>query len=98
MLAALGPDLARPVVMSRRPPAARHPMGRIFNGSDNIHKLRHYLPIYEGQRTGHRAHAPDRRTEQPLRMRRKYLRGEDRQDRLQSRPPIIGAPDDATSM
>lgn len=48
MLAALGPDLARPVVMGAddRPPADT-PMGRIFNGSDNIHKLRHYLPIYE---------------------------------------------------
>ena len=48
MLDALGPALARPVVMDvddSTPPDT--PMGRIFDGANNIHKLRHYLPIYQ---------------------------------------------------
>lgn len=48
MLEALGPDLARTVTMPAddRPPADSA-IGQIFNDTDNIHKLRHYLPIYE---------------------------------------------------
>jgi predicted O-methyltransferase YrrM len=48
MLKALGPDLARPVAMRvDDTPPADSPIGRIFERTDNIHKLRHYLPIYQ---------------------------------------------------
>jgi cephalosporin hydroxylase len=52
MLDALGPDLARPVVMrADDTPPADAAIGRIFEGTDNIHKLRHYLPIYQAALT-----------------------------------------------
>ncbi|CKG92187.1 putative O-methyltransferase [Mycolicibacterium smegmatis] len=48
MLAALGSDLARPVVMRRDDsPPGETAIGKIFDKSEHIHKLRHYLPIYE---------------------------------------------------
>jgi predicted O-methyltransferase YrrM len=48
MLDALSPELARPVVMRvDDTPPEDSPLGRIFEGTDGIHKLRHYLPIYQ---------------------------------------------------
>ncbi|MGV9800274.1 class I SAM-dependent methyltransferase [Mycobacterium sp. NPDC003449] len=48
MLAALGPELARPVTMRAvDTPPADTPLDRIFESTENIHKLRHYLPIYQ---------------------------------------------------
>lgn len=48
MLDALGPDLARTVTMrADDTPPTDSALGRIFEGTENIHKLRHYLPIYE---------------------------------------------------
>lgn len=48
MLEALGPDLARPVVMGADDsPPEETAIGRIFSETENVHKLRHYLPIYE---------------------------------------------------
>jgi hypothetical protein len=48
MLDALGPDLARTVVMGIDDAGPEDsPIGRIFERTDRIHKLRHYLPIYE---------------------------------------------------
>ncbi|WP_280832688.1 class I SAM-dependent methyltransferase [Mycolicibacterium frederiksbergense] len=49
---ALGPDLARTVTMrADDTPPPETEIGRIFEGSRNIHKLRHYLPIYQGALT-----------------------------------------------
>jgi predicted O-methyltransferase YrrM len=48
MLDALGPDLARLVPMrADDTPPEDTPLGRIFDGTENIFKLRHYLPIYQ---------------------------------------------------
>src|ERR1700682_6771872 len=48
MLDALGPDLARTVVMrADDSPPEDTAIGRIFAGIDGVHKLRHYLPIYQ---------------------------------------------------
>ncbi|MDV3130408.1 class I SAM-dependent methyltransferase [Mycobacterium sp. 21AC1] len=48
MLDALGPDLARTVAMRAEDSTPTETeIGQIFNGTDNVHKLRHYLPIYE---------------------------------------------------
>ncbi|MBA0046090.1 class I SAM-dependent methyltransferase [Mycobacteroides sp. LB1] len=48
MLDALGPDLARTVSMQADDSApVDTPIGRIFENADNVHKLRHYLPIYQ---------------------------------------------------
>lgn len=48
MLDALSPELARPVVMrADDTPPEDSALGRIFEGTDGIHKLRHYLPIYQ---------------------------------------------------
>lgn len=48
MLDALGPDLAREVAMSADDTGpVDTPIGRIFEGADKVHKLRHYLPIYQ---------------------------------------------------
>jgi len=48
LLDALGPDLARTVPMRADDTAPEDsPLGRIFEGTANIHKLRHYLPIYQ---------------------------------------------------
>jgi hypothetical protein len=48
LLDALGPDLAQPVAMrAADTPSEDTPLGRIFEGTHRIHKLRHYLPIYE---------------------------------------------------
>lgn len=48
MLDALGPDLAGKVLMSADDtPAMDTPIGRIFEGAEKVHKLRHYLPIYQ---------------------------------------------------
>jgi hypothetical protein len=48
MLDALGPDLARSVAMrADAEPPADTPLGRIFADTVEIHKLRHYLPIYQ---------------------------------------------------
>ncbi|MBN3459543.1 class I SAM-dependent methyltransferase [Mycobacterium sp. DSM 3803] len=53
MLDAIGPDLARPTVMyaDSRPPEETN-LCQIFERTKNIHKLRHYLPIYEASLTG----------------------------------------------
>jgi predicted O-methyltransferase YrrM len=48
MLDALGPDLARTVLMRADDTAPEDTViGRIFDGIDGVHKLRHYMPIYE---------------------------------------------------
>ena len=48
MLDALGPGLGRTVVMGIDDgPSEDSPIGRIFEGAHRIHKLRHYLPIYQ---------------------------------------------------
>jgi hypothetical protein len=48
LLDALGPDLARSVPMrADDTPPEDTPLGRIFERTENIHKLRHYLPIYQ---------------------------------------------------
>lgn len=48
MLEQLGPDLSQPVVMSADDsPPEQTTIGEIFNRTGNVHKLRHYLPIYE---------------------------------------------------
>ncbi len=48
MLEALGPDLARTVTMrADDSPSSDTPIGRVFESADNVHKLRHYLPIYQ---------------------------------------------------
>jgi hypothetical protein len=53
LLGALGPDLARPVAMrSDDTPPEDTPLGRIFDDTDNVHKLRHYLPIYQDALAG----------------------------------------------
>ncbi len=52
MLDALGPDLARTVSMRADHSApADTPIGGIFENTDNVHKLRHYLPIYQNALT-----------------------------------------------
>jgi cephalosporin hydroxylase len=52
MRTALGPDLARTVPMrADDTPPPDSEIGRIFENSHNIHKLRHYLPIYEAALT-----------------------------------------------
>jgi predicted O-methyltransferase YrrM len=52
LLDALGSDLARPVAMhSEDTPPEDTPLGRIFDGTENIFKLRHYLPIYQAALT-----------------------------------------------
>jgi predicted O-methyltransferase YrrM len=52
MLDALGPDLARPVPMrADDTPPEDTPLGRIFDGTEDIFKLRHYLAIYEAALT-----------------------------------------------
>lgn len=52
MLDALGPDLARTVSMQADDSTpADTPIGGIFEKTDNVHKLRHYLPIYQGALT-----------------------------------------------
>lgn len=52
MLDALGPDLARTVTMQADDtPPADTAIGRVFDETENIHKLRHYLPIYEAALT-----------------------------------------------
>jgi predicted O-methyltransferase YrrM len=53
MLEVLGPDLARPVGMRAEDgPPEDSAIVRIFETTGDIHKLRHYLPIYE-QALGH---------------------------------------------
>ena len=48
MISGLGPELARPVNMKREDALPDETViGKIFDKSENIHKLRHYLPIYE---------------------------------------------------
>lgn len=48
MLAALGGDLAQTVTMvADDSPPEDSAIGRIFERTDRVHKLRHYLPIYE---------------------------------------------------
>lgn len=48
LLSALGPDLARPVAMhADDSPPPDSPLQQIFDGTERIHKLRHYLPIYQ---------------------------------------------------
>lgn len=52
LLDALGPDLAQPVAMrAADTPSEDTPLGRIFERTPRVHKLRHYLPIYEGALT-----------------------------------------------
>ncbi|RDH76167.1 class I SAM-dependent methyltransferase [Mycolicibacterium moriokaense] len=52
MLDALGPDLARTVTMrADDTPPNETPLSRIFDDTDNIFKLRHYLPIYQSALT-----------------------------------------------
>lgn len=52
MLDALGPDLARTVTMhADDTPPGGSALERVFEGVDGIHKLRHYLPIYEASFT-----------------------------------------------
>ncbi len=48
MLEALGPDLSRSVTMTADDSVPEETsIGRIFEGTHDVHKLRHYLPIYE---------------------------------------------------
>lgn len=48
MLQALGPDLSRSVTMTADDSVPEETsIGRIFEGTHDVHKLRHYLPIYE---------------------------------------------------
>lgn len=48
MLEALGPDLARAVPMRAEDSAPGDtPIGRVFEHTENVHKLRHYFPIYQ---------------------------------------------------
>lgn len=53
MCRALGPDLAATVTMhaddTRQPDSE---IGRVFEGAQNIHKLRHYLDVYRSAMTG----------------------------------------------
>lgn len=52
MLDALGPELSRPVEMRADDSAPdESPLGRIFDDTDNVFKLRHYLPIYQSALT-----------------------------------------------
>ncbi len=52
MLHALGPELARTVVMrADDTPPSDSAIGQIFETTDSIHKLRHYLPIYQSALT-----------------------------------------------